>query len=181
MQSRTFEKTVHVLRETTLDKLQLKKNHLIMAADLGYSCGQNILIVADLIVQHMAELYRSRNHPPPEFCFYFNDLPKNDFNTLFRILPEHSRRNGSQRQRYFGAGVPGSFYDRLFPERFIEVFTSTFSLHWLSQVYIYGSTSNLIRIEFNCNDSGLSGSHQAVLDCTYTGPARSGGQEVRGI
>ncbi|TVU16471.1 hypothetical protein EJB05_40039 [Eragrostis curvula] len=132
-QSRTFEKTVHVLKET-LDKLQLPRRpkKLLKVADLGCSCGHNTLIVADLIVQHMEDLYRARSHPPPEFCFYFSDLPSNDFNTLFHLLPDHSAE--ASRRRYFGAGVPGSFYDRLFPERFINMFSSTFSLHWLSQV-----------------------------------------------
>uniref|UniRef100_A0A0E0H755 Jasmonate O-methyltransferase n=1 Tax=Oryza nivara TaxID=4536 RepID=A0A0E0H755_ORYNI len=72
----------------------------------------------------------------PEFCFYFSDLPSNDFNTLFHLLPQHATAaagDGSER-RYFAAAVPGSFHDRLFPKRSIDVFTSTFSLHWLSQV-----------------------------------------------
>ncbi|GJN26118.1 hypothetical protein PR202_gb14021 [Eleusine coracana subsp. coracana] len=141
-QSRTFEKTAHVLKET-LDKLLLlpcRPNRLLTAADLGCSCGHNTLVVADLIVQHMTDLYRSRNHPPPEFFFYFNDLPNNDFNTLFRMLPDdyHSTDDEAAKEthkrRYFGAGVPGSFHERLFPERFIDMFSSTFSLHWLSQV-----------------------------------------------
>ncbi|WCJ33003.1 IAA carboxylmethyltransferase 1 [Euphorbia peplus] len=37
-------------------------------------------------------------------------------------------------RNYFAAGVPGSFYRRLFPARSIDVFHSAFSLHWLSQV-----------------------------------------------
>ncbi|KAF8660342.1 hypothetical protein HU200_057922 [Digitaria exilis] len=128
---------LHVLKET-LGKLQLPRRtekKLLTAADLGCSCGQNTLLVADLIVQGMAdELYGGSRlgHPPPEFCFYFNDLPSNDFNTLFHLLPDSARNGG--RPAYFAAGVAGSFYDRLFPERFIDVFSSTFSLHWLSQV-----------------------------------------------
>ncbi|CAN6229957.1 unnamed protein product [Urochloa humidicola] len=140
-QSRTFQKMVHVLKET-LDRLQLAGQHgrpkkRLTAADLGCSCGQNALLIADLIVQHMADLYAAGSHPPPEFCLFFNDLPSNDFNTLFHLLPDSAaaatNRNGS-RPRYFAAGVPGSFYDRLFPESSVNVFTSTFSLHWLSQV-----------------------------------------------
>ncbi|CAL5014309.1 unnamed protein product [Urochloa decumbens] len=140
-QLRTFQKMVHVLKET-LDKLQHaghgRPKKRLTAADLGCSCGQNTLLVADLIVQHMADLYAAGSHPPPEFCFFFNDLPSNDFNTLFHLLLDSAAaaattRNGS-RPRYFAAGVPGSFYNRLFPESSVNVFTSTFSLHWLSQV-----------------------------------------------
>ncbi|CAL5014672.1 unnamed protein product [Urochloa decumbens] len=130
VQSRNLEMVVHVLKET-LDTIRLPRRpeKLLTAADLGCSCGQNTLFVADAIVQHMTDLYTSRGHTPPEFCFYFSDLPSNDFNTLFHLLS-----GGRRRRRYFAAGVPGSFHDRLFPARSINAFTSTFSVHWLSQV-----------------------------------------------
>ena len=133
MQSQILQIVIHVLKET-LDTIQLPRRpeKLLTAADLGCSCGQNALVVAGAIVQHMTDMYASRGHVPPEFCIYFSDLPSNDFNTLFRLLPDYSAAAGNR--RFFGAGVPGSFYDRLFPESFIDVFTSTFSLHWLSQV-----------------------------------------------
>ncbi|CAN4096841.1 unnamed protein product [Withania somnifera] len=40
----------------------------------------------------------------------------------------------SSHRSYFAAGVPGSFYRRLFPARSVDVFYSAFSMHWLSQV-----------------------------------------------
>nr|AEV40944.1 putative jasmonate O-methyltransferase [Oryza punctata] len=131
-----------------LDKVQLPRRpgkHLLTAADLGCSCGHNTLIVADAIVEHMTSKLRSSSFEDqddgdaadPEFCFYFCDLPSNDFNTFFHLLPQHATAaagNGSGR-RYFAAAVPGSsFHNRLFPRQSIDVFTSTFSLHWLSQV-----------------------------------------------
>ncbi|XP_039775300.1 indole-3-acetate O-methyltransferase 1-like isoform X2 [Panicum virgatum] len=125
-QSRNLEMVVPALKET-LDTIRLPRRpeKLLAAADLGCSCGQNTLVVADAIVQHMTDMYVSQGHDPPEFCIYFSDLPSNDFNTLFRLLLD---------RRYFGAGVPGSFHDRLFTERSIHAFTSTFSVHWLSRV-----------------------------------------------
>ncbi|CAN6229954.1 unnamed protein product [Urochloa humidicola] len=131
VQSQILQIVIHVLKET-LDMIQLPRRpetKLLTVADLGCSCGQNTLVIADAIVQHMTDMYGSRGHAPPEFCVYFSDLPSNDFNTLFRL-----QDSAAGNRRYFGAGVPGSFYDRLFPESFIDVFTSTFSLHWLSQM-----------------------------------------------
>nr|CAB3488596.1 unnamed protein product [Digitaria exilis] len=130
---------VDVLKET-LDTIRLPPSpeRLLTAADLGCSC--NTLFVADVIVDHMTDTYTSIGHAPPEFSFYFSDLPSNDFNTLFRLLPDQQqptaagRTGDHRRRRYFAAGVPGSFYDRLFPENSINAFTSTFSVHWLSQV-----------------------------------------------
>uniref|UniRef100_A0A0D3G1C9 Jasmonate O-methyltransferase n=1 Tax=Oryza barthii TaxID=65489 RepID=A0A0D3G1C9_9ORYZ len=146
VQSRNLQMMLPTLKEI-LDKVQLPRRpgkHLLTAADLGCSCGHNTLIVADAIVEHMTRKLRSSifddqddsDAADPEFCFYFSDLPSNDFNTLFHLLPQHATAaagDGSER-RYFAAAVPGSFHDRLFPRRSIDVFTSTFSLHWLSQV-----------------------------------------------
>uniref|UniRef100_A0A0D9ZS36 Jasmonate O-methyltransferase n=1 Tax=Oryza glumipatula TaxID=40148 RepID=A0A0D9ZS36_9ORYZ len=146
VQSRNLQMMLPTLKEI-LDKVQLPHRpgkHLLTAADLGCSCGHNTLIVADAIVEHMTRKLRSSifddqddgDAADPEFCFYFSDLPSNDFNTLFHLLPQHATAaagDGSER-RYFAAAVPGSFHDRLFPKRSIDVFTSTFSLHWLSQV-----------------------------------------------
>nr|TKW24094.1 hypothetical protein SEVIR_3G030400v2 [Setaria viridis] len=118
---------VHVLKET-LDTIQLPRRpeKLLTAGDQGCSCGQNTPFVADAIVHHMTD--------PVHRPFYFSDLPSNDFNTLFHLLQDSTTKagNGSQR-RYFAAGVPGSFYGRLFPEKSINAFNSTFSVHWLSQ------------------------------------------------
>ncbi|CAN6234535.1 unnamed protein product [Urochloa humidicola] len=138
MQSRTIQSLLHVLKGT-LDNLQLPSlpEKFLTAADLGCSCGQNTLDIAEFIVQHIFEQYGSRGQAAPELCFYFSDLPTsniNDFNTLFRLLQDSTTTDNGSRRRYFAAGVPGSFYGRLFPEKSINVFTCTFSLHWLSQV-----------------------------------------------
>ncbi|XP_052152685.1 indole-3-acetate O-methyltransferase 1-like [Oryza glaberrima] len=140
-QSRNLKMMLYVLEET-LDKIQLPRHRpgkkpLLTAADLGCSCGHNTLLIADVIVDHMTKLCgtgslgsKDDDGLELEFCFYFCDLPSNDFNTLFHLLPQQA----AAARRYFAAAIPGSFYDRLFPERSINVFTSTLSLHWLSQV-----------------------------------------------
>ncbi|GMJ10375.1 hypothetical protein HRI_004706700 [Hibiscus trionum] len=104
-------------------------------------------------------------------------VTSNDFNTLFQLLPPLVKNGGSRTEEclasnghwsYFAAGVPGSFYRRLFSSRSIYVFHSTFSLHWLShmsgtvldkrlttynkgRVFIHGaseSTANAYRKQF---------------------------------
>ncbi|CAN4102667.1 unnamed protein product [Withania somnifera] len=84
---------------------------------------------------------------------------------------------------YFAAGVPGSFYRRLFPARSIDVFYSAFSLHWLSQVpdivldkrstaynkgkiYIHGaneSTANAYRKQFQTDLAYFLGSRSKEM------------------
>ncbi|KAI3894823.1 hypothetical protein MKX03_014929 [Papaver bracteatum] len=51
----------------------------------------------------------------PEFEAFFSDLPSNDFNSLFKSFQQFN--DTSKKRRYYSAGVPGSFYHRLFPKR----------------------------------------------------------------
>ena len=64
-----------------------------------------------------------------------NDLPTNDFNTIFSAgFPEFAGKGKADNPLVFLSGVPGSFYGRLFPARSVHFVCSFSSLHWLSQV-----------------------------------------------
>ncbi|CAH8387795.1 unnamed protein product [Eruca vesicaria subsp. sativa] len=134
---------LHLLEET-LDNVHLNSStnpSPFTAVDLGCSSGANTIHIIDFIVKHISKRFDSVGIDPPEFTAFFSDLPSNDFNTLFQLLPplvsnscmeECLAADGNR--SYFVAGVPGSFYRRLFPARTIDIFHSAFSLHWLSQV-----------------------------------------------
>ncbi|OMO83618.1 SAM dependent carboxyl methyltransferase [Corchorus capsularis] len=137
---------LHLLEEA-LDSVQLNSPDVpFVVVDLGCSSGNNTIYIVDVIVKHMIKRYESSGYyEPPEFTAFFSDLPSNDFNTLFQLLPplanDHGGRTSMEeclasngQRSYFAAGVPGSFYRRLFPARSIDVFHSAFSLHWLSQM-----------------------------------------------
>ncbi|KAL5831816.1 hypothetical protein ACOSQ4_017170 [Xanthoceras sorbifolium] len=77
------------------------------------------------------------NQKSPEIQVFLNDLPGNDFNTVFKSLPAFNQRlkkdKGDQFGPCFVSGVPCSFYDRLFPSRSIHLIHSSSSIHWLSK------------------------------------------------
>lgn len=142
MQAIHAKSMIHFLRET-LDQVKLGNGEekAFVAADLGCSYGSNTINIMNVMIDHIIKRYEALGYNPPEFSAFFCDLPSNDFNSLFQLLPPHAEGVtmeeclATEKERsYFVAGVPGSFYRRLFPARTIDVFHSAFSLHWLSKV-----------------------------------------------
>ncbi|XP_077210770.1 putative jasmonic acid carboxyl methyltransferase 1 [Tasmannia lanceolata] len=111
----------------------------ITIADLGCSSGPNTFLVLSNIIDAVVMKCHQLNHPLPEFQMFLNDLPGNDFNTIFRyLLPSFyeklNEKKGADLAQCFVAGVAGSFYGRLFPSKSLHFVHSSYSLHWLSQV-----------------------------------------------
>ncbi|KAF8040352.1 hypothetical protein BT93_B2551 [Corymbia citriodora subsp. variegata] len=118
---------------TTVDLNHLSSsspNHMIRVADFGCSTGLKSVQAIDTIIQCLLDLIKPIKHPQfrtLEFQAIFNDLPTNDFNTLFtNLLPE--------RQQYYAMAAPGSFHGRLLPTASLHFAYSSCALHWLSHV-----------------------------------------------
>ncbi|XP_030459933.1 salicylate carboxymethyltransferase-like [Syzygium oleosum] len=113
-------------------------------ADLGCSTGPNALFATSEIISIAIDVCNAMKHKLPEFQVFLNDLPGNDFNTLFSsFLPRfHGKLNEQMMSNYGGSasflcffnGVPGSFYGRLFARASLHLIHSSYSLMWLSQV-----------------------------------------------
>lgn len=105
-------------------------SNTIYIADLGCSSAPNTYIAMQNVVEAVKKKYKStqglNSEKLPEFHVFFNDVSKNDFNTLFTSLPPE--------KNYFVAGVPGSFHGRLFPESSLHIVHASYALHWLSEV-----------------------------------------------
>ncbi|KAH1131072.1 hypothetical protein J1N35_002450 [Gossypium stocksii] len=99
-------------------------------ADFGCSIGPNTIFSVQNIIQALEQKHLENNHGNSstilEFQLFFNDHSTNDFNTLFKSIPPS--------WPYFVAGVPGSFYGRLFPKSSIHIGHSSNALQWLSKV-----------------------------------------------
>ncbi|KAK1301829.1 Jasmonate O-methyltransferase [Acorus calamus] len=136
------KKIISVARETTkeaiLDLYCAIKPERLSIADLGCSSGPNALQQISDIIDFVYQKCRQLGHPSPEFQCFLNDLPSNDFNTVFYSLPEFYEKLRREKGTDFGPcfvfGVPGSFYERLFTKRSLHFVLSSSSLHWLSQV-----------------------------------------------
>ncbi|RAL54480.1 hypothetical protein DM860_001608 [Cuscuta australis] len=118
------------------------KPDTVSIADLGCSSGANAFsAVSDLIkvIHHCAQNEAGGGLRSPEYNIYLNDLPGNDFNTIFGSWPQHLQDLKKEMGEGFDGecfcnGVPGSFYERLFPTNSLHFVHSSYSLMWLSQV-----------------------------------------------
>ncbi|KAJ7560994.1 hypothetical protein O6H91_03G010500 [Diphasiastrum complanatum] len=109
-------------------------------ADLGCSVGTNTVTAVNSVVNKLQRRFGAERAELPDFQAFFVDLPSNDFNTLFgMMLPNYigsscDGANDLRKRSYFVAGVPGSFYKRLFPSKSLHVVVAYGSVHWLSKV-----------------------------------------------
>jgi len=110
-------------------------------ADLGCSSGPNTLFVVSELIKTVEKLCRKLNHESPEYKVFLNDLPGNDFNNIFKSLDSFKEQLQNEMEGGIGpcyfSGVPGSFYGRVFPNRSLHFVHSSYSLQWLSKVYMH--------------------------------------------
>ncbi|RZC83355.1 hypothetical protein C5167_046143 [Papaver somniferum] len=142
-------------------------NECLRIADLGCATGYNTLATIDLIVDTLMKRYKEEYNYKPEFEAFFSDLPSNDFNSLFKSFQQFN--DTSKKRRYYSAGVPGSFYHRLFPGRKLHVAASLSALHWLSKGLIDEETRDTFNIP----------TYMRSTDEVYTAFHRCGGFEIQ--
>lgn len=116
-----------------IENLTFPQEGPLRIADLGCATGTNTISDVDFVVKTLTNLCGNGHNSNgggsmPEIQAYFSDLPSNDFNGLFNLLDR------SGRLPYFVAGVPGSFYNVLFPRSNIHVCFSIMAVHWISEV-----------------------------------------------
>ncbi|KAL0434308.1 UNVERIFIED_CONTAM: Salicylate carboxymethyltransferase [Sesamum latifolium] len=108
-------------------------------AELGCSSGPNTLIVATEFVKLVSQLCRKHGHDQlPEFQIQLNDLPENDFNSIFKSFAPSFH---AQLLQEVGSSAPHCFFIRgswlllwqAFCSKITAFFHSSYSLMWLSK------------------------------------------------
>nr|KJB33840.1 hypothetical protein B456_006G033500 [Gossypium raimondii] len=85
--------------------------------DMGCASGPNTFQAISHVIDTVHGMCQQEELP--EFEVLLNDLPGNDFNSVFKC---------------FIRGVAGSFYHRLFPSTSLHFVHSSNGLHWLSKL-----------------------------------------------
>ncbi|KAJ4753142.1 S-adenosyl-L-methionine-dependent methyltransferase superfamily protein [Rhynchospora pubera] len=156
IQEKAILKVKPILEEAIVELHKNLHPKKMVVADLGCSSGPNTFFVLTEVMKIIGRQCRQLVLQPPEMQFFLNDLPGNDFNNIFQLLDslEESMRadNNISSVPHFVAGLPGSFYGRLFPSQSVHFFHSSNSLHWISQVpeglesngnYVYLNKGNI--------------------------------------
>ncbi|KAI3954824.1 hypothetical protein MKW92_032334 [Papaver armeniacum] len=95
-QKKSIYKTKAVVEEAILDVLSMfysstmsatEKLKTICIADLGCSSGPNALLVVSYLLDTIHQKCRESDRIMPEILVFLNDLPRNDFNTVFKYVP----------------------------------------------------------------------------------------------
>ncbi|KAL3687451.1 hypothetical protein R1sor_013760 [Riccia sorocarpa] len=107
---------------------------VLRIADIGCSSGPNTICNVEAIIKQVKERYQAEGSELPEVQVFFQDLPSNDFNTLFKHVFSEANDIMKSPKNYMVAAVPGSFCHRLFPKATISAVLSTLALHWLVKI-----------------------------------------------
>ncbi|OAY39144.1 hypothetical protein MANES_10G070800v8 [Manihot esculenta] len=107
-------------------------------ADMGCSSGPNALEAMSVIINTIFTQCKEKGQTSPEHLVFLNDLPGNDFNNVFKSLPQFyeklKKQTDLEMETCFISGMPGTFYGRLFPSETLDFVHASCSVHWLSQV-----------------------------------------------
>ncbi|XP_076942308.1 S-adenosyl-L-methionine:benzoic acid/salicylic acid carboxyl methyltransferase 3-like [Bidens hawaiensis] len=139
LQETVVRKALPILKHTIkgITDQDLFSGQCFKIADLGCSSSTNTLFVASNIMDIVIDVCKENNRKPPQFEVCLNDLFGNDFNTLFKLLPEFYAKRKEKGENFgscFVSAIPGSFYNRLFSDRRLHFVHSSYSLLWLSKV-----------------------------------------------
>ncbi|KAK3158933.1 hypothetical protein QOZ80_2AG0143560 [Eleusine coracana subsp. coracana] len=130
----------------------------MVIADLGCSSGPNkFLVVSEVLAAIVADQREAELPEPVQVQFFLNDLPGNDFNLVFQSLELFKNTTATEKgdtlPPYYAAGLPGSYYTRLFPDHSVHLFHSSYCLMWRSKVS-EDISKGIVRNEGNIYISG---------------------------
>ncbi len=118
LQKVTIKLSAEFIQEA-IDALDVTSVDII--ADFGSSHGANTIYAMKTIIDYLRKRKNSMKNP----LVIHNDLPTNDWTSLFQRLIEDNS--------YTGVAIGRSFYEQCLPNNSLSIGYSSTSLHWLSK------------------------------------------------
>ncbi|KAL4388609.1 hypothetical protein GQ457_09G025240 [Hibiscus cannabinus] len=135
-QKTVISKVTPIIEESVTDMFREMSPTCVKMADLGCSSGPNTFHTISQVIHTIHGICKRQQSELPEFEVLLNDLPQNDFNSVFKSVPDFIERLEKEKgdMGCYVGGVAGSFYDRLFPTRSLHFVNSSYALHWLTKL-----------------------------------------------
>uniref|UniRef100_A0ACD5VCA2 Uncharacterized protein n=1 Tax=Avena sativa TaxID=4498 RepID=A0ACD5VCA2_AVESA len=129
-----LEMAVRDIRTDVLQPLPV-----LTVVDLGCSSGENTLLFVSNVIEAISCHRDKLRGNLVELQFFLSDLPANDFNHVFQSLEKFKESieinfKEETPPPFHIAGMPGSYYTKLFPRQSVHLFHSSFCLHWRSEL-----------------------------------------------
>ncbi|RWW39017.1 hypothetical protein BHE74_00055693, partial [Ensete ventricosum] len=111
----------HLIVESAVDAYASEMPESFTFVDLGCSSGSNALPLIGDIIKAIHVMARRSAKPAPEFTVFLNDLPSNDFNSMFLSLPLFTKKLNEGIELH--GGMAPSVYFAATPEQklFLQV------------------------------------------------------------
>jgi hypothetical protein len=102
----------------------------VVIADYGSSQGKNSLAPMHTAIQ----ILRGQAGTQRPILVVHIDQAANDFNTLFEVLHTDPERYCTDDPNVFPSAIGRSFYESVFPERYVHLGWSSYAAVWLSRI-----------------------------------------------
>ncbi|XBI08653.1 hypothetical protein VPH35_136354 [Triticum aestivum] len=132
-------RTKPVLEKAVIEVCMDLLHPTMTVVDLGCSLGENTLIFVSNVIEAICCNHGKLRGNLVELQVFLNDLPGNDFNRVFQSLEQFKESITVTHKLeapppFYIAGLPGSFYTKLFPRHSVHLFHSSYCLHWRSEL-----------------------------------------------
>ncbi|KAF7100514.1 hypothetical protein CFC21_102020 [Triticum aestivum] len=138
-QKKALIRTKPVLEKAVIEVCMDLLHPTMIVVDLGCSSGENTLIFVSNVIEAICSNHDKLRGNLVELQVFLNDLPGNDFNRVFQSLEQFKESITVTHKLealppFYIAGLPGSFYTKLFPRHSVHLFHSSYCLHWRSEL-----------------------------------------------
>ncbi|KAB1201920.1 Salicylate carboxymethyltransferase [Morella rubra] len=128
----------------------------LVIADLGCASGPNTLFVVSELIKVVDKLREELGRQSPEYQVFLNDLPGNDFNTVFKSLPSFQKKMSDE----LGTGA-GPCFSREF--RVLSMAGFFRARVCILPILLTASIGYLRDLEFNQNNKWIERFHFQLL------------------